>query len=68
MQNYIANTLKVFTIVCVLIFAVIAILLVLDVGSNQEVKEALNKGLLISGILSLAFIAVAFIANLSKKD
>lgn len=68
MQNYITNTLKVFTIVCVLIFAITAVLVVLDVGSSQEIKEALNKGLLISGILALASIAVAFIANLSKKN
>lgn len=68
MQNYITNTLKMFAIVCVSIFAVIAILLVLDVGYSQEIKEALNKGLLISGILALAFIAVTFITNISKKN
>lgn len=68
MQSYIANTLKLFVIVCVLIFSVIAIFLVLDVGLDQEIKEALNKGLLISGILALTFIIIAFITNLSKKD
>jgi len=68
MQNYIANILKVFAVVCVSIFAVVAILLVLDVSSSQEIKEALNKGLLISGILALSFIAVAFIANFSRKN
>lgn len=68
MQNYITNTLKVFAIVCVLIFAVIATLIVLDVGSNQEIREALNKGLLISGILTFTFIAIGFISSSKRKD
>jgi len=68
MQNNIINIFKVFAIVSVLISALAAILLILDFSASQEIKESLQKGLLVAGTLAITSIAVIFIAKLGKKD
>ena len=68
MQNNIINIFKVFAIVGVLISALAAILLIWDFSASQEIKESLQKGVLVAGTLAITSIAVIFIAKLGKKD
>jgi hypothetical protein len=60
-------TLKVFAICAVILLALTATLSVLDILTNEDARELLNKVMSITGIFTVASLAVLFIAGAAKK-
>jgi hypothetical protein len=63
MSNRIRNVLKVACMALVLMLAILLTLLVLDVGSSAEIREAIVRTIAVVGIFTAASIAVVFLAG-----
>jgi len=68
MQNNIINILKFFTIIGILICAVIAIFLILNIAPFEELNEALRKGLFIIITLAITSAIVIFVLKTGKSN
>lgn len=67
MKKNITNILKFFVIVSILICAIIAILLILNIAPFEELREALIRGLLIIGTSTIVCIITIFVLKVGKK-
>jgi hypothetical protein len=60
--------LKTFAIIGVILIALTAILLVLDIIQNAEFKDVLYKALMVLVVLTAASAIISFIAKPKQKD
>jgi hypothetical protein len=68
MSNRIRNVLKVACMALVLMLAILLTLLVLDVGSSAEIREAIVRTIAVVGIFTAASVAVVFLAGSPNED
>ena len=61
------NVLLIFSLIAIIVVALIGIFLVLDLASGPEAKEMLTKTLSVISILAAASIIAVFILSLANK-
>ncbi|MDD2548355.1 MAG: hypothetical protein PHO04_02655 [Candidatus Pacebacteria bacterium] len=65
-NNSVFNILRMFVVIAILICAVIAVFLILDISALHELKEALTKALLVIATLAIASLFTMYVLRLKK--
>jgi len=68
MSNRIRNVLKVACMALVSMLAILLTLLVLDVGSSAEIREAIVRTIAVVGIFTAASVAVVLLAGSPNEN